>query len=111
MLAYLIDPKHRSVTPVDTEGDCSDIYKLLECSTFEIHNRGMHLAGRDALYVDETARLKPDPELRGLFRVRGFHSPIIGKALLLGHTADGDTTSAKTHFYRLKQMIAWETRN
>ena len=36
MKAYLINPKKQEVTEVDYSGDYKDIYRLIDCSTFDI---------------------------------------------------------------------------
>ena len=50
MKAYLIDPEKQEVTEVEYSGDYKDIYKLIDCSTFEIV--GITPKG-DGIYVDE----------------------------------------------------------
>ena len=50
MKAYLIDPEKEEVTEVEYSGDYKDIYKLIDCSTFDIV--GITPEG-DCIYIDD----------------------------------------------------------
>lgn len=108
MKAYLVDPIAREIVEVETPEDSASLYALLGCRTFQIlAARG--LAGRDGLYVDEDARLKAPffQKRMGTFHFKGFFAPILGRALVVGHTADGECCDPKTPIARVRKMVAF----
>lgn len=103
MKALLIDPKEKTVTPVNVKagkGHLKDIYRILECST--IGSPAKYVNG-DLMYCDEEAwvNVKPGQQLSGFIFV-GLSSPILGKALIIGADlntgADRDCKSEPEQF-------------
>lgn len=91
MIAYLIDPKAKTMTQVDYSGDLHHMYDLIGCDAVdavEINQQG------DTLWVDDEGLFVPREELH-LFRMQGAaaatHRALAGRALLTGCDAEGDT--------------------
>src|SRR5690348_5664954 len=95
--AILIDPYARTVTEVEHDAaDYKHIYTLLsgephDVRTFEAPIR---LDGGDAIFIDEEGKLSSD-ERRRPFLWEGFPEPLMGRGLILGSDAEGDTQAAK----------------
>lgn len=77
MKAILINPFDETITEVDFIGDYRSIYKLIDCSTFDV----MELPRNGALYVDDEGLFT---ERQAFFYWEGAHQPIANKALILG---------------------------
>lgn len=90
--ANLIDPLARTVTLVD-RGDrnsLAPVYALLDCKYVDGYQLGD--TGPDVLYVDEYQR-----EGRGAFACSRIPAPlIVGRALWVGSTADGEEADPDT---------------
>jgi hypothetical protein len=99
MKAYLIDPYETKVTEVEYSGNYEDIYKLIDCRTFDcVGFRGF----KDTIYIDDEGLYKEDKQF---FMVDGFPTPLCGKALVLGTDEEGDSISPKTSLTKLKSMV------
>lgn len=101
----LIDPFALTITEVKHDADhYKGIYDLLshesmKVSTFEI----IHLDDKgDAIFIDEEASFKA---CERFFLLKGYHSPIAGKGLVLGSDGNGATISAKTSISKLRTSI------
>ena len=105
MRGILIDPKARSITEIDCDdfGDPEIMNEVIQCRKFEMISRVVGLATRDALFVDEEAKIfRPDDPT---FRIKGVVSNLIGNGLIVGHTIDGDSTSARTSLKALRRLV------
>jgi hypothetical protein len=100
MKAYLIDPYEHSITGVDYSGDYKDIYKLIDCQTFDC----VGFNGDDTLYVDDEGLYKNNPEF---FMIKGYSQPLCGKALVLGVDRDGNSIAPKISLTNLKKMVTF----
>ena len=87
--AMLIDPATRSVTPVEYHGDFREIYKHLNCDTFDVAY--VTIDGHDLdIYVDDEGLFNPTHFFTG----KGFHNPLAGRGLVFGRVDDeGENTS------------------
>ena len=81
MKALLIDPVAKTVTEVDYKKGLKSLYKLLECEMVEAP---VYFDNGDVLYCDEEAWLKVGDEPINGFILPGWHSPIIGRGLVVG---------------------------
>jgi len=100
MKAYLIDPYEHSITKIDYSGDYHDIYKLIDCQTFDC----VGFNGDDTLYVDDEGLYKDNPEF---FMIKGYPQPLCGKALVLGYDVDGNSIDPKVSLTKLKGMVTF----
>ena len=104
MKAYLINPEKQEVTEVEYSGDYKDIYKLIDCSTFEIV--GITPKG-DGIYVDEEGLYAENKHLwsfKGiLFKNHLFN--LINKGLVLGSNIVGDTIESDFSLEEIKKRV------
>jgi len=101
MKAFLIDPYEGSIEQVDYSGDYEDIYRLIDCQLFDcvrINRNG------DTIYIDDEGLYRDNQEF---FMVEGYHSPLCGKALVLGTDKNGDSEAPKISLTKLKKMITF----
>lgn len=99
MRAILIDPVNFTITevqlPDDPEKLNDEIYRLLDCETFEvplIRDNG------DSLFIDEEGRLREDFTTRGFFALVDWpYEPYLcGKALLIGTNEEGESLDVES---------------
>ena len=106
MKAYLIDPEKQEVTEVEYSGYYKDIYKLIDCSTFEIV--GITPKG-DGIYVDEEGLYAEKKHLwsfKGvLFKNHLFN--LVNKGLVLGSNIVGDTIESDFSLEEIKERVVW----
>lgn len=87
MTAILIDPFKKEISEVQIGKSLEEIYTHIEAETFECLFINKE---RDALYIDEEGLFKLN---KSFFGYKGVETPITGKALVLGHTRSGDSTT------------------
>jgi len=105
MKAILIDPAKRTVSEVDIKkGSLKDIYKTLECSTFECP---VSYPNGDTMYCDEEAWLTYDEEDTG-FMFPDWSYAFLGKALIIGCTKGGNDADCKSKISDFKNII-WKS--
>ena len=83
MKGILINPFDETVKEVEYTGDFHEIYYLTDCQTFDISR----ISITDDLYIDDEGLLKDNNRYFTL-----FGSNYAGKALILGHDEEGETT-------------------
>lgn len=101
LTGYLIDPYANSVTEVEVKGDYKALYPLIDCDTFVIACRQDN---GDGIFVDDNGLLTMTEHSR-FFTFEGCHSPLVGKGLMLGCNAQGDSTNPKTPLAVVKSKI------
>ena len=84
MKAILIDPFAETVEVVDYSGNWEDIGGLLECRYFDV----VRIDDSETLYVDDEGLYA---ENQRFFRWDGYHSPLAGRALILGTDEEGES--------------------
>ena len=107
MKAYLIDPEKQEVTEVEYSGDYKDIYKIIDCSTFEIV--GITPKG-DGIYVDEEG-LYADRKHLWSFKGILFNNHLfnlINKGLVLGSNIVGDTIEPDLSLEEVRERVVWD---
>ena len=105
MKAYLIDPEKREVTEVDYSGDYKDIYKLIDCSTFDVV--GITPKG-DGIYVDDEG-LFAEKRVYWQFDYSDGQAYIrlVNKGLVLGTTIEGDSIEPDISLEKVKEKVVW----
>lgn len=107
--AYVIDPFACQVRRVelvddpDTDEGLNAIYALLDCGIVEAVVP--ESAGTDVMYVDEEGKAKNIT--CGFFCRLWPHDVILGKALWIGSTLDGDTCAPAMTIDYVRQHIIW----
>jgi hypothetical protein len=107
MRALLIDPLEKRITEVQHDESSESLASLLKSEIFEVLGGVIGLAKGDALYVDQEGLIRPDSDQRGSFNVKGLRVSIIGRALVCGHTVDGEMCDARTKLNTVKRIVWW----
>ena len=97
MRAILINPFDETITEVDYSGDFKQIYKFIDCSTFDV----VMLCDADDLYVDDEGLLKENRYFSWSGRI------FAGKGLILGHNEEGETTPTSYDLQEGVDRIEW----
>lgn len=111
--AILIDPFACTVTEIDLPrgDDLAAYYSALSHETMKVSIfeavRASMLRGHDVIFVDEEGTFKPCDRF---FSHAGFHSPLIGKGLIVGANAAGDAKSADTPLASVKRCVVFLER-
>lgn len=90
MKAILIDPDTQTITDVDDNfEDFREIQRIIECSCFTIAGGIGEYPNHDCVFCDDEGMLKFN-----LFFTKMDHypTPLAGRILVLGATADGGST-------------------
>jgi len=106
MKAILINPKEEIIRVISYDGDYMTIYKFLECRTFECV---YPFDNGDTLFIDEEGLLK---ESNYAFDVLGsnelWNRTYLGKALILGTDAEGESIECKSKLDDIKNQIKFK---
>ena len=106
MKALFIDPMDQTIRTLSYDGDYKSIYKILDCRTFECV---YPFNNEDTLFIDEEGLLK---ESNFAFNIRAdnpqFSQTIMGKALVLGTDAEGESVECLTTLEDLKSRVVFQ---
>ena len=106
MKALFIDPTDETIRFLSYDGDYKSIYRILSCRTFEAV---YPFDNGDTLWIDEEGLLK---DSNFAFNIRAdnpkFNQTIMGKALVLGTDAEGESIECKTTLEDLKSRISFQ---
>jgi hypothetical protein len=105
--AYLIDPMEKTILEIGHNETMTELYGYLQCTEFEILRRGLSLHKGDGLYVDAKYRTRPCVPRLGMFSFKGVAGLILGKALISGHTVDGEMCDPRTPLNKIRDLTAW----
>ena len=101
MKAFLIDPAKQTVSEIEFYGDWREINRLIGSETFDcvtINGKG------DVVFVDDEGLLKG---LDRFFSVQGYPEPLVGRGLVLGCDAEGETVEPAINLGLLSQLVAF----
>ena len=98
MRGILINPFDETVKEVVYSGDYHEIYYLTDCTTFDV----VRLSDTDDMYVDDEGLLKNSNRYFSL-----FNHNFAGKALLLGHDDEGETTATQFTVEDIKKAVSF----
>ena len=105
MKAYLIDPINKIVSVVDYNGDYQTINKLINSQ------RGFDAVygfrNEDTLYVDDEGLLRKENYCFEFTYDNGHVAPLMGKALVLGTDAEGESVEVKSSLEEVESKIKW----
>ena len=103
MKAILIDPFEKTITEVDYNGDFRQIYKLIDCGTFDVVR--VNDIG-DGIFVDDEGLI--NGKQQEFFGWRGYEQPLAGKGLLLGCTlSDGESADTSYTLDDAYDHVVW----
>lgn len=100
MKAILINPFDETVKEVEYTGDYREIYHLINCRTFDC----VRLTPHEDMYIDDEGLLINNQRY---FRMVEIDANYAGKALLLSHDDEGETTATNWTLQDVKDMIEW----
>ena len=109
MKALLIDPKDNTIRTISYDGDYMTIYKFLDCRTFDAV---YPFDNEDTIFVDDEGLLKGANYHWTVLTDRGKLITLVGKGLVLGSDAEGESVDCKTTISQLSQrinFIGWKT--
>tara|TARA_B100000963_G_scaffold340234_1_gene338698 strand:+ start:1945 stop:2316 length:372 start_codon:yes stop_codon:yes gene_type:complete len=107
--ALFINPKDNSFSVINYDGDYQSIYKILDCRTFDAV---YPFDNEDTIYVDDEGLLKGANYHWNVITDRGRLITLVGKGLVLGSDAEGESVDCKTTISELAQrinFIGWKT--
>ena len=100
MKGILINPFDETIKEVVYTGNIQEIYDLIDCRTFDV----VRLNNRDDMYIDDEGLLIDNR----YFTLLGTGlNNFAGKALLLSHDDEGETTATNWTLQRVKDMVEW----
>ena len=105
MRAYLIDPIKREISVVNYNGDYQMINELINSQ------RGFDAVygfrNEDTLYVDDEGLLLKENHAFEFTYDNGHTQPLMGKALVLGTDAEGESVAVKSTLKEVESKISW----
>lgn len=100
MKAILINPFDQTIKETEYTGDYREIYSLVECRTFDC----VRLTPHEDMYIDDEGLLIDNQRY---FRMLEIGANYAGKALLLSHDDEGETTATNWTLQDVKDMVEW----
>ena len=105
MKAILINPEKKEVTEVEYSGDYQDIYKLIDCKTFDIVRTSV---SNDGVYVDDEGLFaKEQAYWKFDYCNDQPHIKLVNKGLVLGCNDEGDSIAPESTVDYIKSRIIW----
>ena len=98
MKAILINPFEQTIKETEYTGDYREIYSLIECRTFDC----VRLTPHEDMYIDDEGLLIDNQRY---FRMLEIGANYAGKALLLSHDDEGETTATNWTLQDVKSMV------
>ena len=97
MRGILINPFDQTIKEVVYTGDYREVYVLTDWQTFDV----VSLSDVDDMYIDDEGLLKDNRYFS--WSGRNF----AGKALILGHDDEGDTTATTYDLQEVVDIVEW----
>ena len=107
MKAILINPKEEIIRVISYDGDYKSIYQILECRMFECV---YPFDNGDTLFIDEEGLLKDSNysfSIKADDKKQFPWQTVMGKALVLGTDAEGESIEHKTSLEEVKSRITF----
>ena len=107
MKAILINPEFEYIHLIDFDGDYKSIYKLLDCRMFECV---YPFKNEDTIFIDEEGLLKDSNysfSIKADDKKQFPWQTVMGKALVLGTDAEGESIEHKTSLEEVKSRITF----
>ena len=104
MKAVLIDPFNRSISMIEMGNDWREISARIGCKYFTV--AGYY--DNDVVYCDDEGLLHGPTEF---VMISGFGQPLAGRVLMLGSTADGDSTDVNTNAVEMLDKVQFLSHN
>ena len=104
MKAILIDPKDQTIRTLSYGGDYMELYQILECRMYECV---YPFKNEDTIYIDEEGLLKDSNYSFSIKCDDGRIISLMGKGLILGTDAEGESIEHKTSLEEVKSRITF----
>ena len=101
MRGILINPHEETITEVEYSGNYKEIYSLIDCRTFDC----VRITPNEDMYIDDEGLLMDNQRYFTLLGT-GLNN-FAGKALLLSHDDEGETTATNWTLQDVKNMVQW----
>ena len=98
MKGILINPFDTTIKEVVYTGDYREIYDLIDCRSFDC----VSLDNEDDMYLDDEGLLVNNQRF---FSIKGGNYG--GKALLLSHDDEGESTATTLTLQEVEDMVEW----
>ncbi|MAO66860.1 hypothetical protein [Idiomarina sp.] len=98
MKAILINPFDTTIKEVVYTGNFREIYDFIDCRTFDC----VSLDNEDDMYLDDEGLLVNNQRF---FSIKGGNYG--GKALLLSHDDEGESTATTLTLQEVEDMVQW----
>jgi hypothetical protein len=98
MKGILINPFDTTIKEVVYTGDFREIYDLIDCRSFDC----VSLDNEDDMYLDDEGLLVNNQRF---FSIKGGNYG--GKALLLSHDDEGESTATTLTLQEVEDMVEW----
>ena len=98
MKGILINPHDETIKEVVYTGDFREIYDLVDCRTFDC----VRLTIENDMYVDDEGLMRNN-QMYFTMNDRVY----AGKALLLSHDDEGESTSTNLDLQMVEDMVEW----
>lgn len=98
MKAVLIDPFNRTIAMIEMGNNWREINARIGCQCFTV--AGYY--DKDVVYCDDEGLLHGPTEF---VMISGFGQPLAGRVLMLGSTADGDSTDVNTNAVEMMDRV------
>ena len=100
MKGILINPFDTTIKEVVYTGDYREIYDLIGCRSFDC----VRIYETQDMYIDDEGLLKNNQRY---FRMTELGANYGGKALLLSHDDEGETTGTNLDLQMVEDMVEW----
>jgi len=101
MKGILINPYDTTIKTTEYTGDYREIYDLVSCRTFDC----VRITPNEDMYIDDEGLLMDNQRY---FTLRGTGlNNFAGKALLLSHDDEGETTGTNLDLQMVEDMVEW----
>ena len=108
--AILVDSATKTITEVEVGSGIQDIYKHLNCDTFDI----MRLGGGVDMYLDDEGLLKnswidKDGTKHNMvgIQLRGVGQVVMGNGLIMGHNEEGDSVDSPVSVAQVEAVVTF----
>lgn len=107
MKTIVINPKDRTITEAEYNGDFKEIYTLLSFEDFEVDTfTAVRIDESETIFVDDNGLINHNGNYNGFFYVKGDYPVMLaGKGIILATDAEGESIGTKLTLDQVKDMI------
>lgn len=107
MKTIVINPKDRTITEAEYNGDFKEIYTLLSFEDFGVDTfTAVRIDESETIFVDDNGLINDNGNYNGFFYVKGDYPVMLaGKGVILATDAEGESIGTKLTLDQVKNMI------